>query len=349
MDDPPCIVYHAGPRSFARIFKEKSLQETKDIIIKKLGLSLDTAVSLARIHGDINLALDDDDDFAAFSIFARSVRNVDIRVTVDTSVRNETVPQVEPRVEIVAEPAPKQQKRPRADSPTDTAVEAVLPKRGRKKKIESAPEQPPEENRTRQTRNVSQASVETVSIPSKTAKGKAKRNADNDASEPAMPAQESFSDALKRLTNMDSINAKLARQRELHKLIMAFRPKPSSEPAASAAASTSGATHAANQEGTTSATALPSSSTAAVPKKTTKKRKPIADSATQAQPVSIAEPNSDPPRKKLKTSTTDPDAPSKTASTAAPKRKVGRPRKSAVDKPSDDTTQNNVDNGIPGL
>ncbi|KAI6000511.1 hypothetical protein EDD15DRAFT_2232618 [Pisolithus albus] len=79
------ITYHAGPRAFERLFKERSLQELKDVVRLKLGLGSEATVKLKQMRSNALLDLDDDDDFEALR--AQALRNggstIDVGVTVE--------------------------------------------------------------------------------------------------------------------------------------------------------------------------------------------------------------------------------------------------------------------------
>lgn len=131
--DPVRIVYHTGNRTFARLFNgditshhghktrlsslhvERSLEEVKDVVRRKLGLGRETDVSLRQmIASDALLDLEDgeskkkslpnrvrsslnpstDDDFQAFRVLLRSSVSVDIQVTVGRSQGSAVPPPV---------------------------------------------------------------------------------------------------------------------------------------------------------------------------------------------------------------------------------------------------------------
>ncbi|KAF8135756.1 hypothetical protein EV363DRAFT_807730 [Boletus edulis] len=57
--NPVRIVYRAGNRTFARLFNERSLEEVKDVVRRKLGLGSGTDVSLKQMGSDALLDLED--------------------------------------------------------------------------------------------------------------------------------------------------------------------------------------------------------------------------------------------------------------------------------------------------
>ncbi|KAG9316323.1 hypothetical protein JVU11DRAFT_2354 [Chiua virens] len=64
---------------------ERSLDQVKDVVRRKLGLGRDTDVSLKQMGPNALLDLEDDDDFQAFSILLKSSDSLDIQVTVGRS------------------------------------------------------------------------------------------------------------------------------------------------------------------------------------------------------------------------------------------------------------------------
>ncbi|KAH7920778.1 hypothetical protein BV22DRAFT_1039425 [Leucogyrophana mollusca] len=83
-DDLPRITYHASGRTFDRLFKEKSLDETREVVRRKLGLQRGAVVKLKQLRGGKAIDLEDEDDFDAFRALARAVMSVDVRVTAST-------------------------------------------------------------------------------------------------------------------------------------------------------------------------------------------------------------------------------------------------------------------------
>ncbi|KAI1796441.1 hypothetical protein LXA43DRAFT_1079598 [Ganoderma leucocontextum] len=99
-DDGTVVTFYAPDRTFARVYKGQSLEETKDLVRKKLGLSEDTFIRLARLHEGKVIELDDgeflmcfgrtvphpvlplDEDFEAFRHLTRHVPTLDVSVFV---------------------------------------------------------------------------------------------------------------------------------------------------------------------------------------------------------------------------------------------------------------------------
>ncbi|KAK0485836.1 hypothetical protein IW261DRAFT_1452341 [Armillaria novae-zelandiae] len=74
------ITFHSPIRTFNRIFSENSLQEMKDVVRKKLGLSSASPIHLDHLQGDYCIALEDDDDFNAFHLLAKTMASLVVRV-----------------------------------------------------------------------------------------------------------------------------------------------------------------------------------------------------------------------------------------------------------------------------
>ncbi|PIL34194.1 hypothetical protein GSI_03905 [Ganoderma sinense ZZ0214-1] len=79
-DDGTVVTFYAPDRTFARVYKGQSLEETKDLVRRKLGLSEDTSLRFARLHEGKVIELDDDEDFEAFRHIARYVSTLDVSV-----------------------------------------------------------------------------------------------------------------------------------------------------------------------------------------------------------------------------------------------------------------------------
>ncbi|KAI9572218.1 hypothetical protein HD554DRAFT_1653017 [Boletus coccyginus] len=99
--DPVRIVYHAGNRTFARLFNERSLEEVKDVVRRKLGLGPESTVTLKQMIGSVDL--EDDGDFQAFRVLLRSCVSVDIQVTVGQPQGSTVLPP--PKEPSASEPA----------------------------------------------------------------------------------------------------------------------------------------------------------------------------------------------------------------------------------------------------
>ncbi|KAJ3748904.1 hypothetical protein DFH05DRAFT_615472 [Lentinula detonsa] len=82
----PRITYHTASRTFDRLFKEESLDETRDVVRRKLGLPDSSNIRLAQIRGEHTVDLEDDDDFDAFYAIAHSKLAIEVQVSIeDTS------------------------------------------------------------------------------------------------------------------------------------------------------------------------------------------------------------------------------------------------------------------------
>lgn len=78
----PSITYLVGNRSFDRLFKEKSLEEIRGVVRRKLQLPSNSTVKLKQLRGSKVIDLDDDDDFDAFTARARLMKLVDVAVEI---------------------------------------------------------------------------------------------------------------------------------------------------------------------------------------------------------------------------------------------------------------------------
>ncbi|TFY61387.1 hypothetical protein EVG20_g7077, partial [Dentipellis fragilis] len=83
MAEFPRITYHAAGRTFDRLFKEKSLADTKDVVRSKLGIGADVGLALAQLRDNRRIDLDDDGDFEAFKAVLRSTSHVNVVVSVE--------------------------------------------------------------------------------------------------------------------------------------------------------------------------------------------------------------------------------------------------------------------------
>ncbi|KAI0305598.1 hypothetical protein B0F90DRAFT_1079025 [Multifurca ochricompacta] len=87
MSECPRITYQAPGRTFDRLFKEQSLNETKDVVRKKLGLSYDSPIELAQLRDGKRIDLEDDDDFEAFKTLATSSLHATVTIILPESSR----------------------------------------------------------------------------------------------------------------------------------------------------------------------------------------------------------------------------------------------------------------------
>ncbi|OBZ68222.1 hypothetical protein A0H81_11813 [Grifola frondosa] len=70
-------------KTFQRVFRGQTFDETKAIVRKKLGLANDASVQLSQLYGGNTIELEDDDDFDAFSALARSASSIEVSVNVE--------------------------------------------------------------------------------------------------------------------------------------------------------------------------------------------------------------------------------------------------------------------------
>lgn len=120
------ITYHTGTRTFERLFKEKSLAETKDAIRRKLELSDDTDIRLKQLRGSITLDLEDDDDFDALRALAYNVPVIEVEVAVISRTPSATVKKRKISFGQAGEPAAKKLK-PVIPPSTPPAPETAFP------------------------------------------------------------------------------------------------------------------------------------------------------------------------------------------------------------------------------
>ncbi|KAF9232272.1 hypothetical protein BU15DRAFT_81425 [Melanogaster broomeanus] len=107
-DDLPRITYHSEQRTFDRLFKERSLEETKDVVRRKLGLASGCDVKLQQMRAGKFIDLEDDDDFDAFRAVAKALVAVDVQVTVRDSPGSPTrLSAAQPSQESLQEPSEK--------------------------------------------------------------------------------------------------------------------------------------------------------------------------------------------------------------------------------------------------
>ncbi|PVG01259.1 hypothetical protein CPB86DRAFT_123856 [Serendipita vermifera] len=78
----PRITYRTPLKTFERIFKESSLNETKHVVKQKLGLGEKTEIHLTQIRGTESIVLEDEDDFQALCVTLQSDPLVMVQVTI---------------------------------------------------------------------------------------------------------------------------------------------------------------------------------------------------------------------------------------------------------------------------
>ncbi|KAF9501824.1 hypothetical protein BDN71DRAFT_1491910 [Pleurotus eryngii] len=142
-DDKPRITYFAPGRTFERLFKEESLEETKSVVRRKLGVSENSGILLAQIRDDQAIDLDDDDDFEAFASLAYTTMKMSVRVRVQ-KLTTQTPPSTEgmPQVAQVQTPAARPEipppNPPAATTNTDPLVTNNAPEISTSASISSA-------------------------------------------------------------------------------------------------------------------------------------------------------------------------------------------------------------------
>ncbi|KAI8993763.1 hypothetical protein BD414DRAFT_534875 [Trametes punicea] len=79
------VTFYAPDKTFQRVYKGQSLEETKAIVRKKLGLANDASVRFSRLHEGRHIDLEDEEDFEAFQHLARQVSSLDVSVFVGSA------------------------------------------------------------------------------------------------------------------------------------------------------------------------------------------------------------------------------------------------------------------------
>lgn len=91
----PRITYQCSGRTFDRLFKEKSLDQMKNVVRKKLGLHQDDTVELERWRSGKKIDLEDDDDFEAFKDYIKTNYHATISVIIRKSSTASTSPRTD--------------------------------------------------------------------------------------------------------------------------------------------------------------------------------------------------------------------------------------------------------------
>ncbi|KAF8502039.1 hypothetical protein F5888DRAFT_1164520 [Russula emetica] len=86
MTEYPRITYLCPGRTFDRLLKEQSLDETKNVVRKKLGL--DAAIELAQLRDGKRIDLEDDDDFEAFKALTKTSLHATVAVIIRKNGRS---------------------------------------------------------------------------------------------------------------------------------------------------------------------------------------------------------------------------------------------------------------------
>jgi hypothetical protein len=92
MTECPRITYQSSKRTFERLFKEQSLDETKNVVRKKLGLGHDAAVELAQLRDGRRIDLEDDDDFEAFKALTKTSLHATVVVVIPKDGHSSSAP-----------------------------------------------------------------------------------------------------------------------------------------------------------------------------------------------------------------------------------------------------------------
>ncbi|KAI0790663.1 hypothetical protein C8Q75DRAFT_97517 [Abortiporus biennis] len=82
LEDTIITFYAPNNRTYERIFRDRSLDDMKHGIRKKLGIAKETEITLSQIRNGKRIDLDDDDDFEALRTQAIARHTVEIRISV---------------------------------------------------------------------------------------------------------------------------------------------------------------------------------------------------------------------------------------------------------------------------
>ncbi|KAI0356191.1 hypothetical protein OH77DRAFT_1423786 [Trametes cingulata] len=161
-DDGTVVTFYAPDRTFQRVYKGQSLEETKSLVRKKLGLREDASLHFSRLYEGRHIDLEDEDDFEAFRHQARYVSSLDVSVFVGNagpplfthrssgeaamslpvSQKRKKRQRADPRTPVtLSEPASGRSTPPSVPSvqrPTSTLDANGVPKKKRKRKDESS-------------------------------------------------------------------------------------------------------------------------------------------------------------------------------------------------------------------
>ncbi|KIK45137.1 hypothetical protein CY34DRAFT_565119 [Suillus luteus UH-Slu-Lm8-n1] len=151
----PSITYLVGDRSFDRLFKgipppklttggfvlisiyaEKSLEEIRGVVRRKLQLPSNSTVKLKQLRGSKVIDLDDDDDFDAFSARARLMKLVDVAVEISGATSSTSAGEA-PKTSVTG--AAKKKRKANNDQPSKDDTTTVTPEPKTKKRKTDQP------------------------------------------------------------------------------------------------------------------------------------------------------------------------------------------------------------------
>ncbi|KAF4598164.1 hypothetical protein EYR38_006560 [Pleurotus pulmonarius] len=170
-DDRPRITYFASGRTFERLFKEESLEETKSVVRRKLGVPENADILLAQIRDNQTIDLDDDDDFEAFASLAYTTMKMSV-LPVQTPAAGPVLPPPTPPAATTNPEPPVAGNAPEISTSTPTPSSSTRTRRGSISAASAATftdgvEQPAPKRRKRETakdRLASDHSKKTVSF-----------------------------------------------------------------------------------------------------------------------------------------------------------------------------------------
>ncbi|KAI0371120.1 hypothetical protein BV20DRAFT_1051871 [Pilatotrama ljubarskyi] len=139
-DEGTVVTFYAPDRTFQRVYKGQSLEETKSLVRKKLGLPEDASLRFSRLHEGRHIDLEDDDDFEAFRHQARYVPSLDVSVFVGN--HGPSLFTQQPSVEAATIPATTQKRKKKRRAELRTPVTPSGPVIGRSTPT-SVPPPPP--------------------------------------------------------------------------------------------------------------------------------------------------------------------------------------------------------------
>ncbi|KAI9459079.1 hypothetical protein F5148DRAFT_308386 [Russula earlei] len=111
------ITYQCLGRTFDRLFKEQSLDETKNVVRRKLGLAYGAPIELAQLRDGRKIDLEDDDDFEAFKALTRTSLHAIVTVAIPENGSS--------AIPVVANAPGERKGRSKASHPVPCAQEAA--------------------------------------------------------------------------------------------------------------------------------------------------------------------------------------------------------------------------------
>ncbi|TDL22572.1 hypothetical protein BD410DRAFT_208373 [Rickenella mellea] len=146
-EEYPRVTYLAPNRTFERLLKEQTLEETKQTVRGKLGLPSGSAVELSQVRDGMVIDLEDDDDFEAFVTYAHISGSVEVRALLPDDASG-SLSNLTRHQEISAEPMVGIDSQQHIHGPSQTSLQKqphdvdvdVSPKKKKKRKKKSSEE-----------------------------------------------------------------------------------------------------------------------------------------------------------------------------------------------------------------